>query len=98
MKEKAPNKKEIRLSPQARALLGFLGIFLIFIGLFLVLIGAFASSGEVKAGGLILIGPIPFFFASNGSLPLLLLFLLLPIFLFLLIVLLVMRTAFSSRE
>lgn len=84
-------EREIRPSPQTRILLSMLGILLIFVGVFITLVGLFAGHGEVKAGGLVLIGPLPLFFQSDGSTGLLLLFLLLPLLIFILTLILMVR-------
>ncbi|MEN2974266.1 MAG: hypothetical protein ABDH32_01660 [Candidatus Caldarchaeales archaeon] len=44
-----------------RSMLFFTGIFLIFLGLIIALLGLITST-DIRSGGLILIGPIPFFF------------------------------------
>ncbi|RLF94240.1 hypothetical protein DRN45_03775 [Thermococci archaeon] len=45
----------------------FLGFVLIFIGIFLILLYSF-SSVDVKAGGIVMIGPIPIIFGNDRSL------------------------------
>jgi len=84
-----------RTSPEASALLLFIGIILIFIGAVIVMLG-FAPGGEARGGGVILIGPIPIIFHGEISPLLAILLMILPLLIFLILLAYFMRKTLKT--
>ncbi len=81
-----------------RTIIFFIGGILILVGLILVLLGV---SSEAKVGGLVIIGPIPFFFYSEeptSILSSLILFIFLVILMFIIFTYLALRRSSSVPE
>jgi len=47
--------------------LAVVGMVLVLVGLFLIMLSALLSEGEVEAGGVIMIGPIPIVFGTGRA-------------------------------
>jgi uncharacterized membrane protein len=75
--------------------LTFLGIAMVALGLIALMILLGSLGGEVRAFGIILIGPIPIIVSDGASFPLVML---LAVALFLLVVFLVLRTTLRGHQ
>lgn len=90
--------KRITVDPFTRVALFFTGILLLFLG-FIILLTGLAEPSNVKAGGLVLIGPLPFIFYSDEFTPIfLLLFALIPLILIFFMLSAVTRALRSSGK